>query len=146
MGSKDIDSVAEIEKEIFPHPWSKQSFYTEINENNIAYYIVAVKDNTIIGYGGLWHIINEMHITNIAVKNEFRGLGIGKGLVCELINFAQKDELTTSISLEVRRSNFAAQSLYRKYGFAVIGIREKYYEDNKEDAYIMQKDIEKNKI
>ncbi len=143
MTSDDVEEVAEIEKNTFPMPWSKQSFYKEVNENNMAKYIVAVKGNEIVGYGGLWHIVTEMHITNIAVKKEYRGLGIGKGLVSSLIDIAQNDELVEGISLEVRRSNFTAQDLYRKYGFYVIGIRGKYYEDNREDAYIMHKKIER---
>ncbi len=141
MTAEDVDAVAEIENSTFPMPWSKESFYREINQNNIAKYIVAVRDNEIVGYGGLWHIITEMHITNIAVKKEYRGLGIGKGLVSGLIELALDDELVDGISLEVRRSNFAAQNLYRKYGFEVIGVREKYYDDNREDAYIMHKEI-----
>ncbi len=145
MTSDDVEEVAEIEKNTFPMPWSKQSFYKEINENNMAKYIVAVKGNEIVGYGGLWHIITKMNITNIAVKKEYRGLGIGKGLVSSLIDIAKNDELVEGISLEVRRSNFTAQDLYRKYGFYVIGIRGKYYEDNREDAYIMHKKIERVK-
>jgi len=145
MTSDDVEEVAEIEKNTFPMPWSKQSFYKEVNENNMAKYLVAVKGNEIVGYGGLWHIVTEMHITNIAVKKEYRGLGIGKGLVSSLIDIAKNDELVEGISLEVRRSNFTAQDLYRKYGFYVIGIRGKYYEDNREDAYIMHKKIERVK-
>lgn len=141
MKIEDIDAVYEIEQSTFPSPWSKKSFYTEISENKIAKYIVAVRNNVVVGYGGLWHIFDEMHITNIAVLTEYRGLGIGQGLVCRLIEMAKNDELVDKIALEVRRSNFRAQSLYRKYGFKVIGVREKYYEDNREDAYIMQKDI-----
>ncbi|MEX1377093.1 MAG: ribosomal protein S18-alanine N-acetyltransferase [Eubacteriales bacterium] len=143
MEDKDVDQVAEIEKHTFPTPWSRKSFYSEINENNIAHYIVAEKDNKIVGYGGLWHIITEMHITNIAVDKQYRGMGIGESILSRLIEMAEIDELTEAMSLEVRRSNFAAQNLYRKHGFKVIGIREKYYEDNREDAFIMQKDIEK---
>lgn len=141
MTIDDVDRVAEIENATFSQPWSKKSFYTEINENNIAKYFVAVKENKIIGYGGFWHIINELHITNIAVDIDYRGLGIGQKLVCKVLDFANDDELVDSVSLEVRRSNFAAQNLYRKYGFSVIGVRERYYEDNREDAYIMQKDL-----
>lgn len=141
MTIDDVDRVAEIENVTFSQPWSKKSFYTEINENNIAKYFVAVKENKIVGYGGFWHIINELHITNIAVDIDYRGLGIGQKLVCKVLDFANDYELVDSVSLEVRRSNFAAQNLYRKYGFSVIGVRERYYEDNREDAYIMQKDL-----
>lgn len=141
MTIEDVDAVAQIEQDTFPTPWSKQSFYTEIKENKIAKYIVALRNNEIVGYGGLWHVFDEMHITNIAVLEEYRGLGIGQGLVCMLIEMAESDELVDNIALEVRRSNFKAQSLYRKYGFKVVGVREKYYENNREDAYIMQKDI-----
>jgi len=143
MTLEDVDQVAEIELATFPTPWSRESFYTEIKDNKIAKYIVAVKQNKIVGYGGLWHVFDEMHITNVAVIKEHRGLGIGNGLVCKLIDMAERDELVSSIALEVRRSNFRAQSLYRKYGFIVIGVRERYYEDNREDAYIMQKDIQR---
>ena len=143
MADRDVEQVAEIEKNTFPTPWSMQSFYSEINENNIAHYIVAEKDSKILGYGGLWHIITEMHITNIAVDKGFRGMGIGESILLRLIEMAENDELTEAISLEVRRSNFTAQNLYRKHGFKVIGVREKYYEDNREDAYIMQKVIKK---
>lgn len=143
MTLEDVEAVHEIENATFPTPWSKKSFYTEINENKIAKYIVAVRNNEIVGYGGLWHIFDEMHITNIAVMEEYRGLGIGQGLVTKLIEMAEDDELVDNIALEVRRGNFRAQNLYRKYGFTVVGVREKYYEDNKEDAYIMQKEIDR---
>jgi len=141
MTEADVDAVAEIEIDTFPMPWSKDSFYRELNSNNMARYIVAIKDNEIVGYGGLWHIISEMHITNIAVKKDYRGIGVGSGLVSRLVDIGLADEFVDGIFLEVRRGNFTAQNLYRKYGFEVVGVREKYYEDNREDAYIMLKEI-----
>jgi len=141
MKLEDVDAVAQLESEIFPTPWSRESFCKEVEENNIAYYIVALKGSELVGYGGLWHVITEMHITNIAVKQEYRGTGIGQGILTRLIERAENDELVDIIALEVRRSNFRAQNLYRKYGFFVVGVREKYYENNREDAYIMFKKI-----
>lgn len=141
MVDADIEQVAKIEKETFYAPWSKKAFYQELNENNIARYIVATKHDKIIAYGGMWFVLNEIHITNIAVASRYRRLGVGKGILCAMIEIAKDIETISGITLEVRRSNFAAQSLYRKYGFLVAGVRERYYDDTHEDAYIMWKKI-----
>ena len=136
MTEEDIDSIVEIEKEAFATPGSKESFLTEIRDNLLAKYIIAEIDNKVVGYGGIWLILTEGHITNIAVKKEYQGLGIGNKLVEGLIIYCTSRGID-SMTLEVRKSNIVAQNLYKKYGFIDYGIRPKYYSDNNEDAIIM---------
>lgn len=139
MTSKDIDGVFEVEKNCFEHHWSKESFKKElINEN--ARYLVAKLDRKIVGYVGIWLILDEGHITNVAVHNDYRGQKIGDKLVQALVNLCKENNIN-SMTLEVRVSNTVAQSLYKKYGFKLAGIRKEYYSDNKEDAMIMWNDI-----
>ena len=138
MEEKDIDGVLKIEELSFTTPWSKEAFTLEVTANNLAKYVVAEKDGRIVGYGGVWLIIDEGHITNIAVEPQYRGQGIGNFLVEKLINIC-KDRGITNMTLEVRKSNIVAQSLYKKYGFKECGIRPGYYSDTKEDAIIMWK-------
>ena len=133
-----IDSVLKIDALSFPTPWSRESFEREIEINKFARYVVAKKDGVIIGYAGMWLILDEGHITNIAVHPEHRGIGAGNLLLEALIELCKLEQIT-SITLEVRKSNLVAQSLYTKYGFVEQGIRKGYYGDNKEDAVIMWK-------
>lgn len=133
-----IDSVLKIDALSFPTPWSRESFEREIEINKFARYVVAKKDGVIIGYAGMWLILDEGHITNIAVHPEHRGIGAGNLLLEALIELCKLEQIT-SITLEVRKSNLVAQSLYTKYGFVEQGIRKSYYGDNKEDAVIMWK-------
>ena len=117
------------------YPWSKEAFAQEIT-NPMAKYVVAEMDNKVIGFAGLWTIVDEGHITNIAVHPDYRGKGIGSKLVKSLIDNS-KDWYINDLTLEVRYSNKIAQNLYKKYGFIEEGIRKNYYADNKEDAVIM---------
>lgn len=139
MKIKDLDKVLEIEKLCFPTPWSRTSFLGELRDNKFAYYIVAEKDDELIGYGGMWVIINEAHVTNVAVKPGWRGKGVGKFIMLELMKRA-KLMGCNSMTLEVRTSNIVAQKLYAKLGFKLRGIRKGYYIDTGEDAYIMWKE------
>lgn len=132
-----IDGILTISLLSFPITWSKDSFEKEL-DNKFARYVVAVKDNIVVGYGGMWIIVDEAHITNIAVHPEFRNYGIGSMLVEALIDIA-KLENVCAMTLEVRKSNSIAKNLYSKYGFIEEGIRKGYYEDNHEDAIIMWK-------
>lgn len=136
MIEKDIDSVLEIEKEAFTTPWSKEAFRAEINGNDLAYYIVALVDEKVVAYGGIWIILNEGHITNIAVKEEYKGRGVGNKIVETLIYYCMSRGID-NMTLEVRASNKVAQNLYEKYGFLSYGRRPKYYADNGEDAIVM---------
>lgn len=135
MNSDDIAEVLKIEKECFATPWSENAFNMEL-KNKLAKYVVARVDGEIIGYGGLWMIIDEGHITNIAVKEEFRGSGAGSEILKHLIDTCKENGIS-SMTLEVRRGNEPAKALYKKYGFLEAGIRPKYYADDNEDALIM---------
>ena len=140
MKLTDIDSVVDIEKNSFPIPWTKSTFMAEIKMNKLARYYVVEVDGRVVGYGGLWLIMDEAHITNIAIHPEYRGKGIGKKLVGGLIEETSKINIY-KITLEVRPSNTAALALYRKFGFIPCGIRPEYYQDNREDAIIMWKEF-----
>lgn len=137
MNKSHIDGIMEIEKDSFAIPWSRASVEKELS-NNLAIYVVAMDKEKVIGYGGMWHIVNEGHITNIAVHKDFRRKGIGNAIVKKLIEIAEEKEMI-GLTLEVRKSNISALELYKKNGFKLEGIRPEYYEDNKEDAYIMWK-------
>lgn len=138
MKNSHIDEVLAIEEDCFSIPWTRKDFEREINENKLAIYVVALKDKKIAGYAGMWHVVNEGHITNVAVCENFRGQGIGTAIIKKLFEIAQEKEMI-GITLEVKISNLTAQKLYTKYGFRPEGIRKKYYEDTGEDAVIMWK-------
>lgn len=138
MTSRDIPDVLKIEKLSFATPWSKEAFENEVCRNLCARYQVACLDGRVIGYGGMWVILDEGHITNIAVHPSYRGMGAGNMIVEALIRIA-KAEGVKSMTLEVRRTNLIAQKLYEKYGFTAEGVRPRYYGDNGEDAIIMWK-------
>lgn len=136
MKEDDVDQVVEIEREAFTTPWSREAFMAEVNKNKLAKYMVAEVDGRVVGFGGMWLILNEAHITNIAVKEEYRGMGVGKRILESLIYYCALKNID-SMTLEVRKSNMVAQKLYRKYGFVEYGVRSNYYKDNGEDAIVM---------
>ncbi|MED4228197.1 ribosomal protein S18-alanine N-acetyltransferase [Neobacillus cucumis] len=136
MREEDIDQVLEVEHASFTTPWSREAFYNEIHNNKFAVYIVLEEDNKIIGYCGTWIVIDEAHVTNIAILPEYRGKRLGDALLNKLISVA-REMGARSMTLEVRVTNHVAQSLYRKFGFKNGGIRKNYYSDNQEDALIM---------
>lgn len=138
MKFEDIDEVVEIENTCFHIPWTKKTFEKELTENEIAIYIVAKQNNKTVGYAGMWHIVDEGHINNIAVLPENRNCGIGSELIQNLIQIAKSKDIK-AITLEVRIGNLTAQKLYTKFGFKVEGIRKRYYTDTGEDAIIMWK-------
>lgn len=134
LEEKFLDGVMEIENESFAHPWSREAYLAEL-KNPMAHYTVLTEGETVTAYGGFWHILDEGHITNIAVKKSERGRGLGSMLMRELLAQAQRLHIT-ALTLEVRISNTAAQKLYRKFGFESAGIRSGYYPDG-EGAVIM---------
>jgi ribosomal-protein-alanine N-acetyltransferase len=132
----DIDQIMVVEKLSFTIPWSKKTMQEEIFSNNMARYLVAKVNGQVVGYAGVWKILNEGHITNIAVHPEFRDCGVGSALLSELIKRGETEGIE-SFTLEVRKTNKAAIALYSKYGFKEAGVRKKYYADNDEDAILM---------
>lgn len=139
----DIPQIIAIEKKSFPTPWSSYAFTCELCDNEFAYYFVLVSEKdptTIVGYGGMWIIIDEAHITNIAVAPAYRGKKLGQYILEGLIDLARLKK-AVRMTLEVRVSNDDAQKLYKRIGFLPAGIRPGYYIDTNEDALIMWKEI-----
>jgi [ribosomal protein S18]-alanine N-acetyltransferase len=132
----DIDNILVIEHASFTVPWSREAFYNEMVNNPYAKYIVMQDGPSIIGYCGLWIVLEEAHITNVAVLPSYRGRRLGEALMNQALELT-KAMGTERVSLEVRVSNHVAQSLYRKLGFQNGGIRKNYYTDNGEDALVM---------
>ena len=128
LSSLNIDGVYEVELSAFEHPWAKKSFEEELN-NPLAHYFVLYRDDEVIGYAGLWHILDEGHITNIAIKKDCQGMGLSHFLIDELLNYKKENNLSF-LTLEVRESNLKARSLYEKYNFKETGKRKNYYENN----------------
>ena len=136
MRLKDLDEVAALEEATFARPWSRESFRQELTRNVAARYLVAQEDGRVIGYAGAWIILDESHITNIAVAENARGRGIGRKMTEELLQLLSNLGASYA-TLEVRVSNQRAQNLYKRLGFISVGKRKRYYEDNNEDAYLM---------
>lgn len=135
MTLADVDGVAAVEAATFPTPWSRDAFASEM-KNVAARYLVAEQEGKIIGYAGAWIILDESHITNIAVLQAERGKGIGRALTSGLMQYLSNLGAAYA-TLEVRKSNEVAQNLYKSLGFIKLGVRKRYYEDNDEDALIM---------
>ena len=135
MNEIDVDGVLAVEEQSFTTPWSRAGFVAEM-KNELSYYLVMIKNGKIIGYAGMWVIVDEAHVTNVAILPEYRGQKLGEKLMAELIKHA-KNRGAISMTLEVRTTNATAQGLYEKFGFSSRGIRRNYYTDTQEDALIM---------
>ncbi|MFD2046473.1 ribosomal protein S18-alanine N-acetyltransferase [Ornithinibacillus salinisoli] len=136
MEISDINDVMEVEKKSFSSPWTEEIFNQELVENKHAHYFVMLIEKKVIGYVGLWAILDDAQITNIAILPELRGNKFGE----KLFRFTIQQVLrmgANRLSLEVRASNTVAQHLYRKFGLVPGGIRKNYYRDNNEDAIVM---------
>lgn len=142
MLAKDIDDVVVIESHSFLAPWSREAFEAEIMTNKLARYLVVQTEGIVVAYAGMWMILDEAHVTNVAVLPKYRGQGIGKRLMGSLILYAQQQG-AERMTLEVRASNEIAQNMYRQFGFTAKGIRPHYYTESNEDALIMWLDIKK---
>lgn len=140
MCLEDLDEIMDIEILSFKTPWSRASFEAEIVDNNLAYYMVLEYKDHVVAYGGMWFVIDEGHITNIAVHPICRGRGWGKKLVKGMIEFANSKGVAR-LTLEVRTKNEVAIKLYEELGFKGCGIRPGYYQDTGEDALIMWLEI-----
>ena len=135
MTAADVDAVCAIEEATFARPWSCASIENELT-NSCARYVVLRRGGETVGYAGMWLVIDDAHVTNVAIRKDLRGQGLGEKLMRALIQLAA-DSGMIWMTLEVRRSNAAAQGLYRKLGFVDVGWRKRYYEDNGEDALLM---------
>ncbi len=138
MVASDIRAVMRIEGLAFSSSWPPSAFHSELNDNKLAHYFVgrAEESGEIVAYGGIWVILEDAHITTLAVHPDCRGRRYGEQLLVHLL----RESISRGgswITLEARESNVVAQSLYRKYGFATISTRRAYYSDNGENAVVM---------
>lgn len=140
MRLRDLDQVIRIERLSFSAPWSKAAFLSELLENDRARYLVARVGDQVVGYTGMWIILDEGHITNVAVHPHWRNRGVATHLLTALEDLA-REQGVRRMTLEVRKSNVVAHTLYEKLGFRDAGIRRAYYRDNNEDAIIMWKTL-----
>ena len=137
MTTDDVDEVFQIEELIHPeHHWSKDSFYNELANKLASYYCVKDNSGKILAYIGFWKIIDEAHITSLAVHPDYRKKQLAQVLLIQAVNDCYKD-MIKYITLEVRESNVPAIKLYEKFLFDSIGKRKNYYQDNGENAIIM---------
>ncbi|TGE33722.1 ribosomal protein S18-alanine N-acetyltransferase [Desulfosporosinus sp. Sb-LF] len=136
MQINDLQAILEIEYASFSTPWSLQAFKTELKENEYARYFCLEFDGLVIGYMGLWFILDEGHITNIAIAPSHRGQHWGEFIMRSVMEMMAEQGMER-MTLEVRVSNDIAQSLYKRLGFIAAGVRKGYYADTQEDAMIM---------
>ena len=136
MRVDDVPQVMDIEKEVFPTPWPDFAYRDEITRNPLSHCYVLLCQDELVGYGCYWLLVDEAHISTLAVALDNRRRGYGEAILLSMIHRALEKHAKI-ITLEVRESNIAAQAMYRKYGFRIVGRRQRYYADNKEDALIM---------
>ncbi len=139
MTLDDIPAVHGIERLSFAVPWPDDAYRNEILTNRLATYVVARAGDQVVGFAGLWVMVDEAHITTFAVHPAWRRRGVGQRLLLRLLELSN-DRRAREATLEVRLSNLPARKLYEKYGFRPVGIRPRYYSDNGEDALIMTTD------
>jgi [ribosomal protein S18]-alanine N-acetyltransferase len=130
-----LPEVLAIELSAAPHPWTTGIFAEELAHTDTRTYVVATSGDRVVGFGGVLVQVGEAHITNIAVDNQFRRIGIARALMICLMR-AAIDREAGAATLEVRVSNVGGQRLYHRFGFVPAGVRPRYYPDG-EDAVIM---------
>lgn len=130
-----VPEIAAIEQECFSDPWSTESIRSQLPGPNHVF-LAAMDDEKLIGYVGLMYVLDEGYISNVAVTESYRKRGVADRLIQTLTERAKYLDLAF-LTLEVRKSNFPAQSLYAKHGFVQVGVRRNYYEKPKEDALLM---------
>lgn len=131
-----MPEVMAVERLAYSPGWPATAFERELTQNGMARYVVLNAAGRIAGFAGLWLMVDEAHVVTVAVLPEERGKGLGAALVHALMNVAIEHQMTLA-TLEVRESNAPARALYRGYGFYEVGVRKRYYADNREDAIIM---------
>lgn len=137
MEEQDLDRVAAIEAEIFSMPWSKKGFQDSLRQK-VCLYVSAFMDEKLVGYCGLLQSFDEADITNVAVDEKYRGLGVATAMLTELLALGRERGIS-GFTLEVRAGNENAIHLYEKLGFVKEGVRRNFYDLPKEDAVIMWK-------
>ncbi|MER3418782.1 MAG: ribosomal-protein-alanine N-acetyltransferase, partial [Chloroflexota bacterium] len=136
MRAIDLPEVEAIERASFTTPWPPNAYRSELEDNRLASYLVARVEGQVVGYAGMWLMVDEAHITTFAVHPGWRRRRIGERLLLAMLDLAAARRAREA-TLEVRVSNLAARRLYEKYGFRPVGIRPSYYSDDGEDAIVM---------
>ncbi len=137
MRRRDLGAVMAIEQVSYPRPWTISVFQSELDlaRRGQRHYLVARLDGELVGYAGVMFVVDDAHVTNIAVAASHRRHGVGTRLLAEQA-WAAIERGCHGLTLEVRASNDAAQALYHEFGFVPAGVRKRYYE-NTEDAIVM---------
>lgn len=136
LGRRDVPKILEIEQAAFPEPWSAAIFASELALGDERSYQVARRGRAIVGYFGLMFVEGDAHVTTVAVAPELQGQGIGRALMVRIVRTAISRG-AENLSLEVATGNLRAQSLYRSFGLAPVGVRKRYYPGTGEDAIVM---------
>lgn len=146
MTAEDLPAVLAIENVSFPTPFTENLFRMELDLDVAHLYVARTSpaEKNIVGYVDFWRVGSEIHVITIAVVPSFRRRGIGSVLIDFVLDDARKNRIE-QISLDVRPSNEAAIALYRRYGFAEIGRRKGYYQDNNEDALVLGLSLKQEK-
>lgn len=139
MSLDDLDRVHAIERASFFPAWPDDAYRNELTTNKLATYLVARLEDVVIGFAGIWLMVDEAHVTTFAVDPAWRRRGVGERMLLALLDVSVARRAREA-TLEVRLSNTAARRLYEKYGFRPVGVRPRYYSDNGEDALIMTTD------
>ncbi len=150
MSEGDIKDVLRIEQQSFTTTWPANAFFQELHDNKLAHYYVGRIGKQIVAYGGIWVILEDSHVTTIAVSPAYRGQKYGEIMLLHLLDQAMSRGASW-MTLEVRETNTVAQALYRKYGFTTVSTRKGYYSDNNENALVMwagnlKSEIYKNRL
>ncbi len=137
MRRRHLRRVLEIEEAVYPRPWTHRTFVSELGHvrNDTRRYLVAYVGDVLVGYAGMMFVGADAHITNIAVDPAWQGRGVATELMLD-VSLIARERGCSAMTLEVRHTNIAAQHLYRRFGFAPVGVRKKYYE-NTDDAIVM---------
>lgn len=135
----DLDRLADLEQICFSAPWTRGMLQDEL-ANPHARYVVCCRENVIVAYGGYWCVVDEAHVTNIAVAPDVRRYGLGTALLQKMIDMAVAEGLA-AMTLEVRQNNEIAKSLYAKFGFVAIGVRPRYYPDGENALILWKRDM-----
>jgi ribosomal-protein-alanine N-acetyltransferase len=138
MRAEDLDEVLAIERASFTMPWSRGAFLYEIQQNRVARcWVGRLDDGPLAGYLCLWEVVDELHITNVAVRPSLRRQGVARALLRSVLDDGRGRGFKVVV-LEVRPSNRHALTLYESFGFRVVGRRHGYYYDTGEDALVME--------
>jgi [ribosomal protein S18]-alanine N-acetyltransferase len=141
MAAPDIPQVVALDQLAFANPWSAASYRYELTDNAMAHFWVGLApapepERRVAGYAGFWLIVDEAHIGTLAVHPQWRRQGLGEKLLVTMLGQARALGAALA-TLEVREGNRAARQLYHRHGFAEVGRRKRYYQDNGEDALLL---------